>query len=89
MPPWERFGNVQIVEERSEAFLSCQVAGRNRASSLAVFPLRIEDLQQPSGGGGIRTLGTGVTRTTVFETAPFNRSGTPPGPRIFYATVAA
>jgi hypothetical protein len=23
-----------------------------------------------SGGGGIRTLGTGVTRTTVFETAP-------------------
>src|SRR5690349_9535327 len=31
------------------------------------------------GGGGIRTLGTGVTRTTVFETAPFNHSGTPPG----------
>ena len=78
MPPWERFGNVQIVEERSEAFLSCQVAGRNCASALAIFPLRIEDLQQPSGGGGIRTLGTGVTRTTVsssskvIETAPEN-----------------
>ena len=30
------------------------------------------------GGGGIRTLGAGVTHTTVFETAPFNHSGTPP-----------
>ncbi len=29
------------------------------------------------GGAGIRTLG-GVTPTTVFETVPFNRSGTPP-----------
>ena len=29
------------------------------------------------GGRGIRTLGT-FARTTVFETAPFNRSGTPP-----------
>ena len=31
-----------------------------------------------SGGAGIRTLGTGVTRTTVFKTAAFNRSATPP-----------
>ncbi len=30
-----------------------------------------------SGGGGIRTLGT-VARTTVFETARFNHSRTPP-----------
>ena len=30
------------------------------------------------GGGGIRTLGRGVAPTTVFETAPFNHSGTPP-----------
>ena len=29
------------------------------------------------GGAGIRTLG-GITPTTVFETVPFNRSGTPP-----------
>src|SRR3546814_8372097 len=29
------------------------------------------------GGGGIRTLGT-LARTTVFETVPFNHSGTPP-----------
>ena len=32
------------------------------------------------GGRGIRTLGT-VARTTVFETAPFNHSGTPPAKR--------
>ena len=32
-----------------------------------------------SGGGGIRTLGAGVTHTTVFETARFNHSRTPPG----------
>ncbi len=29
------------------------------------------------GGGGIRTPGT-LARTTVFETAPFDHSGTPP-----------
>lgn len=29
------------------------------------------------GGGGIRTHGT-QKRTTVFKTAPINRSGTPP-----------
>ena len=34
-----------------------------------------------SGGGGIRTLGAGVTHTTVFETARFNHSRTPPGVR--------
>ena len=30
-----------------------------------------------SGGGGIRTHGT-RERSTVFKTAPINRSGTPP-----------
>jgi hypothetical protein len=34
-----------------------------------------------SGEGGIRTLGT-VARTTVFETVPFDRSGT--SPKTFY-----
>ncbi|MEC4184522.1 hypothetical protein VJ918_06835, partial [Adlercreutzia sp. R21] len=29
-------------------------------------------------GGGIRTLVTGVTGETVFETAAFNHSATPP-----------
>src|SRR4051812_15602461 len=36
------------------------------------------ETQAPSGGGGIRTLGRGVTPTTVFETARFNHSRTPP-----------
>ncbi len=34
-------------------------------------------LEINGGEGGIRTLGT-LTRTTVFETAPFNHSGTSP-----------
>ena len=32
----------------------------------------------PGGGGGIRTLVTRVTGKTVFETAAFNHSATPP-----------
>src|SRR5205823_3311335 len=32
-----------------------------------------------SGGAGIRTQGT-LSRPTVFKTAPFDRSGTPPSP---------
>jgi hypothetical protein len=32
-----------------------------------------------SGGGGIRTHGP-LARATVFKTAPFDRSGTPPIP---------
>ena len=35
------------------------------------------------GGGGIRTHGT-RERTTVFKTAPINRSGTPPINWIVY-----
>jgi hypothetical protein len=38
------------------------------------------------GGRGIRTLDT-VTRIAVFETAPFNHSGTPP--RKIYNTEQA
>ncbi len=34
--------------------------------------------QQASGGGGIRTHGR-LAPTPVFETGPFNHSGTPPG----------
>ena len=32
---------------------------------------------ESSGGAGIRTHGT-LARPTVFKTAPFDRSGTPP-----------
>src|SRR3954466_6159929 len=34
-----------------------------------------------SGGGGIRTLVRGLTPETVFETAAFNHSATPPSKR--------
>ena len=34
-------------------------------------------LSQNSGGGGIRTH-EALARPTVFKTAPFDRSGTPP-----------
>ena len=36
-----------------------------------------ERAKQDGGGGGIRTHGA-RKGTTVFETAPFNHSGTPP-----------
>ena len=39
--------------------------------------LESSSLNFTGGGAGIRTLG-GVTPTTVFETVPFDRSGTPP-----------
>ncbi len=37
----------------------------------------ISQLAESGGGGGIRTHGT-LASTTVFETAPFDHSGTPP-----------
>jgi hypothetical protein len=36
--------------------------------------------EKPGGGSGIRTHGT-LARTTIFETAPFDRSGIPPSAR--------
>jgi hypothetical protein len=47
---------------------------------ILAFPIRnskFEILNKFGGEAGIRTLG-GLTTTTVFETAPFNRSGTSP-----------
>jgi hypothetical protein len=34
-----------------------------------------------NGGGEIRTPGTPIRRTTLFESAAFNHSATPPGAR--------
>ena len=42
-----------------------------------IKPLRFFQARFFGGGGGIRTHGT-FARTTVFETAPFDHSGTPP-----------
>ena len=55
-------------------------AGRSRSGAWASGSARRARTAatEASGGGGIRTLGRGVTPTTVFETAPFNHSGTPP-----------
>ena len=45
------------------------------------YPPQASNSHWPHGGeGGIRTLGT-LARTTVFETAPFDRSGTSPSER--------
>lgn len=44
---------------------------RKKAPLLGLIPSN-------GGGGGIRTLVTGSTGETVFETAAFNHSATPP-----------
>ena len=41
-------------------------------------PCNCRNLKSRGGGGGIRTLVTGVSGETVFETAAFNHSATPP-----------
>ena len=58
------FGSPALTS--SVPWLPC---GRSGSDVLYIGP--------ESGGGGIRTLGT-VARTTVFETARFNHSRTPP-----------
>ena len=40
-------------------------------------PYKDMNLKLDGGGAGIRTLG-GVAPTTIFETVPFNHSGTSP-----------
>ncbi len=65
--------------------------GRRRAtarhSEVHVTPVSLMGhgghvLPASGGEGGIRTLETGVTRLTVFETAAFNRSATSPRWRV-------
>src|SRR5690554_1766507 len=49
-----------------------------RSVQVAAKAPKMMDQQRRNGGeGGIRTLGT-LTRSTVFETAPFDHSGTSP-----------
>ena len=75
---------------RSEAAVRVGASGRGRPADRPVNSrLAVEEAngrsapclaahRGTSGGGGIRTLGTGSYPSTVFETAPFNHSGTPP-----------
>ncbi len=52
--------------------------GRGPNETFKAFREKCHNMRTVSGGGGgIRTHGT-LARTTVFETAPFNHSGTPP-----------
>jgi hypothetical protein len=55
-----------------------RAAPRNERRNAEARPLPILDPSGTSGGGGIRTLGAGVTDSTVFKTVAFNRSATPP-----------
>ena len=43
-------------------------------------------VHKTGGETGIRTLGT-LARTTVFETVPFDRSGTSPIPNCYYGVL--
>jgi len=57
---------------------TCRFDGEFLLGLLAIEPALTSIHGHPSGEAGIRTLGT-LARTTVFETAPFNHSGTSPG----------
>ncbi len=50
-----------------------------KSSSQAKQVSNNDPIQAKNGGGGIRTRVGGVTPETVFKTAAFNRSATPPG----------
>ena len=94
VPPWRSCtgrrargscrGAAENRRPRREAPVGCARWQRRGAKSR--YQLRQpcagggrEDADSPSlsGGGGIRTHGT-LARPTVFKTAPFDRSGTPP-----------
>jgi hypothetical protein len=65
--------------QEGRSLTSADVPGHRHATARGTLnPVVSRDFGVVSGGGGIRTLGTGVTGTTVFETAPFNHSGTSP-----------
>jgi len=96
-PPAVRVTTAQLRRRRSSRWPMrlprLRPAGRERLRVHAVgdhqrderVPAVVErdplETRVESGGGGIRTLGSGVAATTVFETAPFNHSGTPPRAR--------
>jgi hypothetical protein len=63
---------------RNDAKTSCQRAVPTGLDALAIFSSFQNFILRCCGGeGGIRTHG-GVAPTTVFETAPFDHSGTSP-----------
>ena len=77
-PAEPRLDPVQRLSH-AEQFFAASGANVRHGGNQAFYSV-VEDRVR---GRGIRTLGT-LARTTVFETAPFNRSGTPPhgGPMV-------
>ena len=67
--PRDAFGCVVSSDARGR-----RTASRNKKNA----PRMAGRFAVSGGGGGIRTLVTGVTGETVFETAAFNHSATPP-----------
>jgi hypothetical protein len=63
-------------------------ASRRPAAGMSGTSRPSEAIRHCNGGGEIRTLGTPIRRTTVFKTAAFNRSATPPGGVRCYAARA-
>jgi NAD(P)-dependent dehydrogenase (short-subunit alcohol dehydrogenase family) len=57
---------------------SVKTAQTRLLGSVARRARRLHGRAKNSGGGGIRTH-EALARPTVFKTAPFDRSGTPPG----------
>ncbi len=72
----------QRREQKEDISGDLQTACYQNVSNTDELPLRsavrcFTNLLKSGGGGGIRTHGT-LASTTVFETAPFDHSGTPP-----------
>ncbi len=88
--PWagSRLGTAPGIEGARARRLGCGcslgIAIRGQRSKRSVSATGCSVVATPlsavwSGGGGIRTLGTGGPGSTVFKTVAFNRSATPPG----------
>ena len=74
----ERRGNEICQEGRSWTSVGAPAPALLRQSGRP-FSLLPSQISRKNGGGGIRTLVRGKPPETVFETAAFNRSATPPG----------
>ena len=67
-----------VPRDASCCVVSSDARGHRTASRNKNAPRMAGRFAVSGGGGGIRTLVTGVTGETVFETAAFNHSATPP-----------
>ena len=68
----------EIVRQRSNPPSGSNPPHQLQARKTPLKAIAFKGAMRSGGGGGIRTLVTRVTRKTVFETAAFNHSATPP-----------